>query len=158
MKIAIGSDHAGFELKQSLKKFLADLGHSVDDVGTESTDSVDYPDFAAEVARRVVSREAERGVLCCGSGIGMAISANKIPGARAVVLHSEWEAEFSRRHNAAKIACFGARQHTAAMAERWLKVFLATPFEGGRHTRRVEKICGLDGTQKPGEWASGGDA
>ena len=158
MKIVIGCDHAALDLKNALKKFMLDSGHSVEDVGTNGQESVDYPDFATAVAKRVISGEAQRGVLCCGSGIGMAIAANKIPGARAVVLHNEWEAEFSRRHNAAKIACFGARQHTAAMAERWLKVFLATEFEGGRHTRRVEKICGIDGTQKPGQWASGGES
>ncbi|CAG0993884.1 ribose 5-phosphate isomerase B [Planctomycetaceae bacterium] len=158
MKIVIGCDHAALELKNALKKSMVELGHMVEDVGTNTTDSVDYPDYAAQVAKRVVSGEAQRGVLCCGSGIGMAIAANKVPGARAVVLHSEWEAEYSRRHNAAKIACFGARQHTAAMAERWLKVFLATEFEGGRHQRRVEKICGLDGTAKPAQWAAGGDA
>jgi len=158
MKIVIGCDHAALELKNALKKSMVELGHMVEDVGTNTNDSVDYPDYAAQVAKRVVSGEAQRGVLCCGSGIGMAIAANKVPGARAVVLHSEWEAEYSRRHNAAKIACFGARQHTAAMAERWLKVFLATEFEGGRHQRRVEKICGLDGTAKPAQWAAGGDA
>jgi len=158
MKIAIGCDHAAVDFKNALKKFLIDQGHSVDDVGTQGPESVDYPDFAALVAKRVVSGEAQRGVLCCGSGIGMAIAANKVPGARAVVLHSEWEAEFSRRHNAAKIACFGARQHTTAMAERWLNVFLATEFEGGRHERRVVKICGLDGSAKPAQWAGGGDA
>ena len=158
MLFAIGADHDGFILKDHLRARLTEAGHDLHDFGSHAADSVDYPDFAALVARRVVSGEAQRGVLCCGSGIGMAIAANKIPGARAVVLHNEWEAEFSRRHNAAKIACFGARQHTAAMAVRWLKVLLNTPFDGGRHTRRVEKLCGLDGTQKPGEWASGGEA
>jgi ribose 5-phosphate isomerase B len=158
MKIVIGCDHAALELKNVLKKILVDSGHTVDDVGAHTPDSVDYPDIAAQVARRVASGESERGVICCGSGIGVSISANKIPGIRAAVIHSDWEAEMSRRHNDANVACFGARQHTAAMAERWLKVFLATEFEGGRHQRRVEKICGLDGTAKPAQWAAGGDA
>lgn len=158
MKIAIGCDHAALDLKNALKKFLVEQGHSVDDVGTHTLDSVDYPDVAAQVAKRVASGEAERGVICCGSGIGVSISANKIPGVRAAVLHSDWEAEMSRRHNDANVACFGARQHTTTLCERWLKLFLATAFEGGRHQRRVEKMCGLDGSAKPAQWAAGGDA
>ncbi len=158
MRIAIASDHAALEMRKQLVKFLTELGHEVEDCGPDSTESVDYPDFAAEVGKRVATGQVSRGVLCCGSGVGMAIAANKVPGVRAVVVHSDWEAEMSRRHNDANVACFGARQQTAWMAERYLKLFLATAFEGGRHTRRVEKICGLDGSEQPSEWASGGDS
>lgn len=158
MRIAIASDHAAVEMRQHLVKFLRDHGHEVEDCGPAQGESVDYPDFAAEVARRVANGQAGKGVLCCGSGIGMAMAANKVPGVRAAVIHSEWEAEMSRRHNDANVACFGQRQQTPWLAERFLKVFLATEFEGGRHQRRVEKICGLDGSTKPAHWAAGGEA
>jgi ribose 5-phosphate isomerase B len=144
MKIAVAADHAGFALKQELCALLRKQGHEVLDCGPESDARVDYPDFAARAARAVSGGRAERAVLVCGSGIGMAISANKVPGCRAAVLHNEWEAEMSRRHNNANVACFGARSMGVAIVERCLEVFLAAPFEGGRHAERVDKMNALD--------------
>lgn len=158
MKIALASDHAGYSKKGPVARFLRSLGHRVLDLGTHSEESVDYPDFARAVAGRVGRGRCQRGVLICGTGIGMAMAANKVPGVRAAVIHSEWEAEMSRRYNDANVACFGQRQQTPWLAERFLKVFLATEFEGGRHQRRVEKMCGLDGSAKPAQWAAGGEA
>jgi ribose 5-phosphate isomerase B len=145
MIIAIGSDHAGFKLKQAIVEHLRKAGHDVKDLGPADEQRVDYPDFAERVARSVTQAEAERGVLCCGSGIGMAITANKVPGARAVVLHHSWEAEFSRRHNNANVACFGGRSMGEEVVFASLDVFLNTPFEGGRHADRVAKINKLEG-------------
>lgn len=144
MKIAIAGDHAALELRQLVAKVLKDLGHEVQDLGPFNADSVDYPDFAKSACERVSRGEAERAVLVCGSGIGMAIAANKVKGCRAAVLHNEFEAEMTRRHNNANVACFGARQHGPAIVERCLKLFLETPFEGGRHAARVDKINALD--------------
>ncbi len=140
MRIAVGADHAGFQVKQQLAERLRGQGHEVLDLGTDSDASTDYPDYAHRVARAVAGGEAERGVLVCGSGIGMCIAANRTPGVRAAVLQSEYDAEMARRHNDANVACFGARQSEAGSVEKLLDRFLETPFEGGRHEQRVKKI------------------
>lgn len=140
MIIAIGSDHAGLPLKQALLAALEAGGHQVLDAGTHGPESVDYPDFAQEVAAKVASGEARFGVLVCGSGIGMAIAANRHPAIRAVVVHSSTEARLTRAHNDANIACFGARTMGVEVALDSLAAFLATSFEGGRHERRIAKM------------------
>ena len=145
MKIALGCDHAGFELKDKLKQHLADAGISVDDLGTNSTASVDYPDYALLVGKEVVSHKADYGILVCGSGIGMSIAANKIDGIRAVNAHNEVEAQLSREHNDANVLALGGRMlddRTAfSIVDRWL----ATSFPGGeRHKHRIEKIGALE--------------
>jgi ribose 5-phosphate isomerase B len=140
MIIAIGSDHAGLPLKQALLVALEAGGHQVLDAGTHGPESVDYPDFAQEVAGKVAAGEARFGVLVCGSGIGMAIAANRHPAIRAVVVHSSTEARLTRAHNDANIACFGARTMGVEVALDSLAAFLATSFEGGRHERRIAKM------------------
>jgi ribose 5-phosphate isomerase B len=140
MRIAIGSDHAGFTTKEFIKEQITRLGHSCDDLGTNNQDSVDYPDFARAVACAVAKGQCERGILICGTGLGMCITANKIPGIRAVTCHNEFTAEMSRRHNDANILCLGARVLTPAQMEPIIKIWLATPFEAGRHARRLDKI------------------
>ena len=145
MKVIIGSDHAGYAAKQALIASLKKMGHSVTDAGTDSADSVDYPDFAAQVGRAIAESEAERGVLICGTGIGMAMAANKIAGVRAAVVTDAFTAEMSRRHNDANVLAMGARTHTIEKMQELAKIFLETPFEGGRHAGRVEKIRKLEG-------------
>ncbi len=140
MIIAIGSDHAGLPLKRSLLAALETLGHQVLDAGTHGTESCDYPDFAHAVAAKVAAGEARFGVLCCGSGIGMSIAANRHPAIRAVVLHNSTEARLTRLHNDANIACFGARTTGEEVALDALRAFLGTEFEGGRHQRRLDKL------------------
>lgn len=144
MKIALGADHAGFELKQNIKGLLAAQGVQVDDRGTHSTDSVDYPDFARAVAEAVASRQADFGILVCGTGIGMSMSANKVPGIRAAKADTQYEAEMARAHNDANVLCLGARVTDAATAEKLVRKFLETRFEGGRHQRRVDKIMAIE--------------
>ena len=143
MKIAIGADHAGWQLKEDIKTFLNTLGHNITDFGTNSGESVDYPDFAKKVAISVSSGKSDVGVLLCGTGIGMAMTANKIKGIRAAVCHNEYTAEMSRRHNDANVFCAGARVTDADTIKKMLKLWLSTPFEGGRHKRRVDKIDDL---------------
>lgn len=144
MRIVIGSDHAGFELKEALLQWLHDAGHEVIDVGTDTDASCDYPVFGAAVAREVAAGDADRGVAVCGSGLGICMAANKIPGVRAAVLRTAEDAEMSRRHNDANVACFGGRVTAVAEAEHALGVFLGTDFEGGRHERRVDLLAELD--------------
>lgn len=139
-QIEIASDHAGLTLKRALKQALESEGYVVADSGTHTADSVDYPDFAAKVAEAVASGQAPFGILVCGSGIGMAIAANRHPGIRAAVLHDSTEARLTRAHNNANIACFGARTIGVETAIDALRVFLATPYEGGRHDRRLAKL------------------
>ena len=140
LTIAIGADHGGIELKAQLLAALRTAGHAVTDFGTHGTDSVDYPDFARPVADAVASGVVDFGVLVCGSGIGMAIAANRNPGIRATVLHNSTEARLTRAHNNANIACFGGRTLGVEVALDALAAFLATPYEGGRHDRRIAKI------------------
>lgn len=145
MKIAIGSDHAGFQAKEALKAKLKEWGHDVLDVGAHSEASCDYPDFARDAAHAVTRGDAERGVLVCGTGIGMAMAANKVRGARAAVVHDAFTAKMAREHNDANILCAGARVLGGDAIVGLVKVFIETPFGGGRHARRVEKIMRLDG-------------
>ncbi|TCZ57186.1 ribose 5-phosphate isomerase B [Roseicella aquatilis] len=140
LTIAIGGDHAGLPLKTILQEALAAAGYTVCDFGTNSNDSVDYPDFAHQVSAAVEQGRAAFGVLVCGTGIGIQIAANRHPGIRAAVLHSATEARLTRAHNDANIACFGARTTGPEVALDALKAFLATEFEGGRHARRLAKI------------------
>lgn len=135
----VGADHAGLELKNHLVSVLRRLGDQVEDIGTQSTDSVDYPDYAAEVARRVAAGEG-RGLLVCGTGIGMAMAANKVPGVRAAVVTDAFTARATRAHNDANVMAVGQRVIGAGVAEEALKAFRETAFEGGRHQRRVDKI------------------
>jgi ribose 5-phosphate isomerase B len=141
MRIAVGSDHAGFELKERLKARLEELGHAVLDLGARSTDSVDYPIFGFAVGEAVAEGRAERGVLACGTGIGIAMAANKVPGVRAGTPNDLFAAHLMRQHNDANVIAFGARQVAGPLAEAMLDVFLETPFEGGgRHERRVKML------------------
>ena len=144
MKIALGADHAGYELKEKIKQHLQQKQIAVQDDGTNSTESVDYPDFAAKVAHDVSGRRADLGILVCGSGIGMAISANKIDGIRAANVSSEYEAQMSREHNNANVLALGSRILQEDEAIRIVDKWLATSFAGGRHERRVEKITQLE--------------
>lgn len=144
MKIAIGSDHAGFELKQALVAKLAAHGHEVADFGTSSAASTDYPDYAALVGQAVSAGEAERGILVCSTGVGMSIAANKIPGVRAALAVSADEVALTRGHNNANVLTIGARYMDVNAASELIDVFLTTEFEGGRHARRVSKISELE--------------
>ena len=144
MRIAIGADHAGVALKEHVKQVLRSRGIDFEDLGTLSTDSVDYPDFAAAVARKVASGDVDRGILTCGSGIGMAIAANKVHGVRAASIQDEESARLSREHNDINVLALGERTTDAATARRLVEIFLDTPFAGGRHQRRVDKINALD--------------
>jgi ribose 5-phosphate isomerase B len=144
MRWYAGSDHAGFQLKQHLVAQLVALGDEVTDVGTTDEQSVDYPLFGAEVGRRVASDPGSLGLIVCGTGIGIAIAANKVAGVRAAVVHDSFTAEMARAHNDANVVAFGARVVGAGVAEAALRRFRATTFLGGRHERRVELIRGLD--------------
>lgn len=144
MKIALGSDHAGFELKAAIKPVLEAEGHEVVDVGTDSEESVDYPVFASKAAHLVADGEAERGIVVCGSGVGVSIVANKVHGIRAVNAHDPEEAEMSRRHNDANVLALAGRRLSEPEAEAIMSTFLTTEFEGGRHERRVEEISAVE--------------
>ena len=144
MRIAIGADHAGFPLKQHLVGTLERLGYDVDDLGTHSTDPVDYPGICAEVARSVVDCRAERGIVIGGSGQGEQIAANKVPGVRAALCNDLYTARMSREHNDANVLAMGGRIVGAGLADEILKLWLDTPFQGGRHQRRVDQIMQLE--------------
>ena len=139
-KICISSDHAGFKLKESIKDFLINKNISIIDLGPINEDSVDYPDYAKKVSNRVKSKKSDIGILVCGSGTGMAISANKIKGIRAAVCHNLKSTRLSRQHNDANIIAIGSRLTKKNTALQLVSVFLRTKFEGGRHLRRVKKI------------------
>ncbi|MEW6106294.1 MAG: ribose 5-phosphate isomerase B [Bacillota bacterium] len=141
MKVAIGSDHAGFEMKESLKEYVKSLGHEVEDFGAQSCDPVDYPDIGYRVAKDVASGRFERGVLICGTGIGMSIVANKVPGVRAALAGDVESARLAREHNDANVLTLGARIIRLELAREIVRIFLETGFAGGRHARRVEKIA-----------------
>ena len=142
--IAIGSDHGGYALKQQLMKHLTDLGLEYKDYGTYSEDSCDYPIYAEAVARAVAGGEAERGILICGTGIGMSMAANKIHGIRCALCGDCYSAELTRRHNDANILALGARVLGEGLAEKIMDTFLTTAFEGGRHARRIGLIADLE--------------
>jgi len=144
MRIAIASDHAGYELKQQIARYLLAQGHQVQDLGTHGPQSVDYPDYAVRAARAVVAGEAERGILICGTGIGMSIAANKVRGARAAVCTDCYMARMARQHNDARILCLGGRVLGLGSALDVVEVFLRTDFVGGRHAQRVDKIGALE--------------
>ncbi len=144
MRIAIGSDHAGFSLKEQLRRGLVDQGHEVIDYGTNSEESVDYPDFASAVALEVAGGRADRGILVCYTGVGMSIAANKVHGARAALGVNDDEVRLTRAHNDANILTLGAKFTDAASAGRMVDVFLNTDFDGGRHARRLAKIARIE--------------
>ncbi len=144
MRIAVGSDHAGFELKQQLAEHLDASGHKVVDLGTHDSVSVDYPDYGAAVGRAVVGGEAELGVAVCGSGVGICIAANKVPGVRAATVHDVTSARLSREHNDANVMCVGQRFIGPQVAIDAVDAFVAATFAGGRHSRRVDKISHLE--------------
>jgi ribose 5-phosphate isomerase B len=144
MRIALGADHAGVQLKAEIRRLLDERGIAYTDFGTDRTESVDYPDFADAVARAVATGEYDRGLLFCGSGIGMAIAANKVPGIRAAPVVDEVSARLSREHNDANVLALGERLTPPDVARRLVNTFLDTPFGGGRHQRRVDKIAALD--------------
>jgi len=141
MRIAIGSDHRGFDLKRRIAALLSGLGHTVLDLGPAEAGSVDYPDFAFAVAGAVREGRVERGILIDGTGIGMCIAANKVPGVRAAPCHDSITAEMSRRHNDANVLCLSADLLGDELVDRMIRIWLETEFEGGRHARRVEKIA-----------------
>jgi ribose 5-phosphate isomerase B len=144
MRIAVGSDHAGYPLKQFLAAHLVELGHDIEDFGTDSERSVDYPQFGAAVGRAVSEGQAELGFCACGTGIGIAIAANKIEGIRAAVVHDVTTARLARAHNHANVVCMGGRIVGNEPAKDAIETFLATIPVGGRHDRRVEEIAVLD--------------
>ncbi len=144
MKIAMGADHAGFELKDKLARWLAAQGFEISDQGTHSAESVDYPDFARPVGELVAGHQADRGILVCGSGIGMAMAANKVPGVRAANVTTVNEAQLSREHNDANVLALGARLLDQATAQDIVKTWLETSFAGGRHQRRIDKIAAIE--------------
>jgi ribose 5-phosphate isomerase B len=146
MRIAVGCDHRGLNLKQSVIKLITEAGHSYEDFGCYTTDSVDYPDIAQKVGEAVAKGAFERGILVCGTGIGMSIAANKVKGIRAALCHNVFSATLTRQHNDANILCLGAEkgQVQVPVAEI-VDAFLTTEFEGGRHQRRVDKIRAMEG-------------
>ena len=144
MKVAIASDHRGYHAKEHVKQVLTQMGHDITDFGTHSDRSKDYPDFALPVCNAVHQGDAERGILMCGSGIGMCMTANKVPGIRAALCHDELTAEMSRRHNNANVLCLPADLIGEELTRRIVEVWLKTDFEGGRHARRVRKISGYE--------------
>lgn len=144
MKIGFGSDHAGFHLKEDLKKYLEEKGHEVVDYGTHSEERVDYPDFAKRVAHAVVDGEVEKAVLVCGSGVGISISANKVRGIRACCCSEPYSAKMSVKHNNANIICMGERIVGVDLAHMIVDEFFSAEFEGGRHEARVEKMMKIE--------------
>ena len=144
MRVVIGSDHAGFHLKETLKSWMQAEGYDVTDVGTHSDERVDYPAFGEQVARTVISGGADRGVAVCGSGQGICMAANKVHGVRAGVIRDTQDAEMTRRHNDANVACFGEKVTDADDAIDALRTFLTTDFDGGRHADRVEQLDEID--------------
>lgn len=144
MRIAVGSDHRGVELRTKLISFLQELGQEVVDIGTNNCEEVDYPDIAAMVARKVASHEVDRGILVCGTGVGMCIAANKIHGVRAALCHDDITAEISRRHNDLNVLCLPGDLMGEKLADRLVEIWLKTPFDGGRHARRNEKIVAIE--------------
>ncbi len=155
MNIAIGSDHRGFEAKQRIRALLESLNHSVHDCGCTSREAADYPDAAFAVASDVAEGRAERGILFCGSGIGMSISANKVPGIRAALCHDELTAQMARRHNDANVLCLPADLVGDALMQNIVRVWLGAEFEGGRHQRRVQKVVDYERNRQNGACGGG---
>lgn len=144
MRVVLGADHGGFQLKAAIRTWLEELGIEYEDCGTHSADSVDYPDYARVVAQKVASGEFDRGILVCGTGIGMSIAANKVPGVRAALCHDVFSAQATREHNDSNVLCLGERVigpgHARLIVETWLR----TPFSGGRHAQRIAKIGDME--------------
>jgi ribose 5-phosphate isomerase B len=149
MKIAIGSDHRGYESKEQIKNIVAQLGYEVMDFGTVNNNPVDYPDVAYLAASAVVNGQAERAILVCGTGIGMSIASNKVPGIRAALCHDELSAQISRDHNDANILCISGDLIGEVLLRKIVEVWLSTPFGGGRHKRRVDKISLIEQGKDP---------
>ena len=144
MKIAIGSDHGGYDLKEQVKTWLQEMGHEVEDFGCHGKESCDYPDFGAAAARAVASGACEKGVVICTTGIGISITANKVRGIRCALCGDPWSAEMTRRHNDANMLAMGAGVVGPLLARRIVETFLTTEFEGGRHQRRIDKIAAVE--------------
>ncbi len=155
MKIVVGSDHRGFEAKKQVKAIITQLGHECVDVGTDSSDPVDYPDPAYLAAVAVSKKQAERAILACGTGIGMSITANKIKGIRAALCHDELSAQISRHHNDANVLCIAADLLGEVLLRKIVEAWLNTEFSGGRHLRRVRKITAIEEGKEPGEVKNG---
>ncbi len=145
MKIVLACDHGGFELKEVIKRYLEELGTEYIDVGTYSTESVDYPDFAYKGAMSIRNGKADRGIFICGTGIGMSIAANKLKGIRAALCYNIYAAEFSRRHNDSNVLALGGRVLGSELAKAIVKKWLFTSFDGGRHERRIRKVEEMEG-------------
>ncbi|OGS22465.1 MAG: ribose 5-phosphate isomerase B [Elusimicrobia bacterium RIFOXYA2_FULL_39_19] len=148
MIVAFGCDHAAFSEKEKILEFLKSEGHKVIDCGCFSTESCDYPDYAEEVAKQVAQGNCDKGILACGSGIGMSITANKIQGIRAALCYNDETASLASKHNNANVLCVGTRFFSTNQINNWIKIWLSTPFEGGRHTKRVDKMNNLDEKNK----------
>lgn len=148
MKIAIAADHGGFELKDSMVEYIKSLGNEVMDLGTNSADSVDYPDYAKKVCEEIQQGNSDLGILICGTGIGMSLAANKFEGIRAVCVSDVYSAKMSRNHNNANVLCIGARVIGDEVAKLIIKTFLENEFEAGRHQRRVDKIMAFEKENK----------
>jgi ribose 5-phosphate isomerase B len=148
IRIALGADHGGFELKERVRQYLLGKGCTVEDLGTHTAESVDYPDFARKVAERVAAQGADFGVVICGTGLGVAMTANKVRGIRAAPCSDTISARFARSHNNANVLTMGGRIVDAATAEKILDVWISTPFEGGRHQRRLDKIAAVEQEQE----------
>ena len=148
MKIAIAADHGGFELKDSMVEYIKSLGNEVMDLGTNSADSVDYPDYAKKVCEEIQKGNSDLGILICGTGIGMSLAANKFEGIRAACVSDVYSAKMSRNHNNANVLCFGARVIGDEVAKLIIKTFLENEFEAGRHQRRVDKIMAFEKENK----------
>ena len=144
MKIAVASDHAGYEFKNKLVPYLQSKGHTVEDFGCPSADSCDYPDFAIPAARSVAEKMNDRAILTCANGLGMSMVANKIPGIRAALAYSEKTAAITRKHHDSNVLCLGAREFSEHDLLQFVDIWLSTDFEGGRHRRRIDKIAKLD--------------
>lgn len=148
MNIALGCDHGGYALKERVRQWLEELGHTAQDFGCSGTDSCDYPDFGAAAARAVAAGQCQRGIVICTTGIGISIAANKVPGIRCAHCADAYQAELTRRHNDANMLAIGAGFTGEVMARRMVEVFLKTDFDGGRHQRRVEKLTALEDYQR----------
>jgi ribose 5-phosphate isomerase B len=144
VRIAVAADHAGFEAKQRLVRELERLGHAVQDFGATSAEASDYPDYAIPAARAVAEGKADRAILVCGNGIGMGMTANRIPGVRAAVVYSDSSASATRRHHDSNALCLGAREFPVEKLLEWMRIWLETPSDGGRHERRVSKFEALE--------------
>jgi ribose 5-phosphate isomerase B len=151
MKIAVGSDHRGFEAKQQIKAVVTQLGHECIDVGTNDSNPVDYPDIAYLAAKEVTEKKADRAILACATGLGMSIAANKVKGIRAALCHDELSAQISRDHNDANVLCLSGDQVGEVLLRKIVEVWLSTKFSGGRHLRRVKKIKAIEECTDPRE-------